>query len=367
MTAKSRRKVASKAFVFGLALWIGAPLAAIGALTVASTHATITRGQEAVWIRVATPPRTTTSQADLALQWSGTPVVVAPQWSGLVQDIAIRPGQTLQAGTRVTRIDGIWRLTAPTPEPFYRKLEPGDFGTDVSQLNNYLSELELPHGTTATYDAATARGVASLARLIGASETRAFDPSWLVYVRSKKFVVRESKLVTGSPAPSPGTEIISGLNHLKAAALVQSGVFDAKQDDPKASISDTELAENYERVPTGAHVEVGGTRLQALNSQSRLGKPDLTKVQRLTNSGDLTLQVNLVQPAARGSIEVPASAVILGQSGQECLLVRHGTTSSKTRIKTVSSSDSGMIVASGRVLPGAEVAIAPSAREQSCS
>lgn len=240
----------------------------------------------------------------IQLVWEPGPTLYAPTWTGTVG--AVTKARSLANGDELTRIDGIARLVATTPEPFYRSLTSGTTGRDVDWMHGFLGSLgiEVPDGdvmTDASIDA-----VEEYARHIGVvGDVPAFDPAWVVWLPSPQFRVSSLALVAGAPAPAPGSEIAASRATLASVVprpLDGSALQLDSTSDYILSVAGVDLNVNAEGNVDGE----GRTRL----ADSLGGDAPPEEVQ-----GSIRREVS--EPVW----SVPTSAVSTGPTGEVCIWV----------------------------------------------
>lgn len=181
--------------------------------------------------------RTITDERRISVQitWTeGTPLR-APSWSGVVTEVSAAPGDVLRTGSPILEVSGVGRIAAATAAPFYRRLESGNTGKDVADLNAMLTTLGLiqtgAHGDTDTFTSATAAGVRKLAESLGATG-QVFDPAWVVWLPREEYELGRLAAVVGAPAPAPGAELAQEKGTIAAAAVAAANSVDSLDLDP---------------------------------------------------------------------------------------------------------------------------------------
>lgn len=240
----------------------------------------------------------------LRLEWGDAQILPAPQWTGVVTEVAAHPGNSLKTGDRVVTIDGIDRISAHTPMPFWRPLEFGDRGPDVAQLWDLLSELGFVAAgdeQPSSLDWAMVLGVQELADSLGVgSRVQAFDPAWVVWLPTDRFFVRGVNVRVGDPAPALGEAIATGPDPLIDVVLTDSqettvqlrGEWIVQIDEERFDVIDDELSE-----------------------EARRAIEDIYPLEEtLAGSAALLAPVRVIQVAAR--------AIWTNPSGETCVWVR---------------------------------------------
>lgn len=246
-----------------------------------------------------------TARADLT--WTDPTVLVAPRWEGLVTDVHLEPGDVVTTGRSVVSIDGVGRIAATTPRPFWRVLRVGDRGPDVAAAEQLLADLRFHNGPIDDiYDPAVARAAARWAASLGQrSPDGSFDPSLVVWLPLPSLTVVAVDIASGLPAPPPGTVIARGPKLLGGAVLLDANDRPIVLDDPSA----------WEFVYDG--------RGYALTE----GRPTSLRPDLLANlADDLAEDTTSIEGVLRRvepvvSILVPASAVMVNAGGDFCVWV----------------------------------------------
>lgn len=144
-----------------IAAWVAVPLLLAGLVTARSQRSVRTESPAAVWIP-ASPVETETSRTVVARIDRDEPApLLAPAWTGLVEEVNVHVGDPIRSGDPVVVVDGIARIAVRTDRPFARRLTPGDRGVDVDQLNRWLTSIGHEAGDDDRFGSATRRGGAS--------------------------------------------------------------------------------------------------------------------------------------------------------------------------------------------------------------
>jgi hypothetical protein len=194
-----------------------------------------------VIVPVADGPRNVQSTIELIVTLSGGGDARAPDWQGLVTSVLVKPGDTMSTGSPIVEVDGVRRVAAATPRPFYRSLTLGDVGPDVDQLVAFLTAIgKLPpdRPNDRPYDQSLGRAVKALAADLGIREPddkswMDFDNTWVVWMPGENLLVDEVRLTVGTVAPSLGEVLLtfrSAVTSVRFAvgvpALTTEGVSD---------------------------------------------------------------------------------------------------------------------------------------------
>lgn len=150
--------------------------------------------------------------------------VVAPSWQGLVTEIDARPGQSLESGAPVVKVDGVVRRAYATAQPLYRPLTVGDEGGDVADLHGILAAagfLPVAQSGERRFSASTMRATREFAASIGirSASISAFDPAWVLWQPQDPFVVENIAVAVGAPAPAAGEPILIGNSRVEGIRI----------------------------------------------------------------------------------------------------------------------------------------------------
>lgn len=258
--------------------------------------------------------------------------VYAPAWSAsLVLQSFVAPGSVLETGAPVALIDGVVRVAAATPLPFYRPLEFGDEGDDVAMLNDLLIALgyldALPTSPVA-YGFTTDAAVTAWASHLGVVDPDgSFDPGWVVWLPVAPLQVARISLYPGAPPPAPGTPLLRGPAEVIAAAVESA--------NPGTTLSfEAEVA----------YVFVSGEERFSIDTTTAGITPtDLPRLASLlpTDEGQPQISGLVERAEPLKVVAIPATAVQVGPSGELCAWVPVGTRY-EARPITVASSRSGV-------------------------
>lgn len=343
----------------GIGLWIAAPVAAVIALTLVASQITPSGTPEPTWVPVRASEGTLSRPVDIAMMWSRSEPIRAPGWSGTVQSIEVKPGDTLKTGTRIVTIDGTARIAGVTPEPFYRTISSGDAGADVAALHKLLAALELPSGSGDQASWVTMQGVAALSQLVGAEST-AFDPAWIVFVPRSGLRVSSVTLTVATPAPTAGDEIIGIAAALTSATVVDAGSLDALVDAeaPAETVLTPEHVSSFSSgLVSGERLVVNETELLVDESGS-LDAEGLVAVSSVVEAGVPLLRVNAVRDAGADELLIPSGSLYTDAHGSTCVMSRDGSgTTEAARVDIVSTQGDQTIVTGGTLSAQDEVAV----------
>lgn len=358
--------------IAGLVAWLLLPVAGLVALSVFASQANISADVQPVWVPLQSAGGATSEPIDIALQWEIPPPLLAPDWSGVIQTVAVSHGDSITDGSPIVTVNGVVRIAVASPAPFYRPISRGVKGADVEWLNDFLSASGRSHGTGPTVSAGTMGGIAQLARDLGADDTRVFDPGWVVFLGSAGLVVDSVDLLPGGSAPALGTAIIASVPSLARATSVKRGSLDVFRSDgsqPQESrrqLSDAIVVANAKRVAVGSHIEVSGKVLNVVDDRSALDPESLSAVAAMASPTMNVLQGNLVRPQQDGDLIVPSAAVVAGADGGSCVVVGRGDGTSVVAIEVVADVD-GQVVIRAPLSTSDRVQVPPNVAARACA
>lgn len=297
------------ALAVGAVLWVLAPLALVGLLTMRAGSAQLAP-EVTVWAPVEANTGDVGEPVDIVLEWQPAPPIVAPAWAGVVQSSDLRDGATIASGDVVAIVDGIARLAWATPQPFHRPLQLRDEGPDVAMLEAVLAARGLPVSGTTVFDRTTRDGVRALAQQLGvpgADRVEAFDPAWLVFLPADGAQVASASLTVGAPAPAPGTTIGELADRLAGAWLADP----ASPDD--APVRTTARA--------GQVLTVADTQLELTPELDAITADSLPHLVGAAAADATRVGARLLADASDGQWVVPSAAVFAVEDGRTCVLV----------------------------------------------
>lgn len=353
----------------GGVLWVLAPLAVVALLVFWSQQVRFTDAVR-TWSPVRASTATTQTPAELAVGWSQGPIIRAPAWHGLVTATPAAGKSSVSAGDVIVSIDGIDRIAAVTPGPFWRTLEAGTPpGRDIGWLNTVLGDLGLRHCAGRSFCADTAAGVSALAKRLGAgSDVIIFDPTWLVRIPEPTLGVGDAKFSSGQPAPELGAELFSPRFQANAALVTGAGQAphpaevrgDPNAAPPPPTALDARAVPRLS-VDPDARVLVGGTELALGDDRSSLSAGGLTTLNDLVDPGEAVVRVTIEHPAQAEGWTVPAAAVYTTGVDQHCVLTPTGPV-----VVSVVTSEGSSVTVTGNLSADERVLLAVPARERTC-
>lgn len=242
---------------------------------------------------------------NLAVVWGESAEAVAPPWSGTVTALQATPQSTVATGDVVLTIDGVDRIAAATPGPFFRSLGRNSVGDDVAQLQDLLIALGHYDGTlTGTYDAATLAAVNRLATDLGIPRPNGtFDPAWLIWLPEEPFEVDRVETSVGSPAPSPGAPLLVGPSVIVSVT--------ASSSDGRAMTLEGQWM-----------LEVEGQTLDLVDAV--FDDEALLALTAIAEPGATDLFGRVRKAGVAPVVEVPAATVTSNASGNLCVWVPDG-------------------------------------------
>lgn len=350
--------------VIGVLIWIALPLALFAVVTMRTATASVEPPRPA-YVEVESATESTTRPIALGLLWDTGKTLVAPSWTGIVQEVLIGAGDEVVDGSAIVRIDGVTRTVAATPYPFSRAMTTDDTGSDVGMLNDYLRA----HGYSATQDnrfgwdtLVGVRAFASDIGVAGSDTVASFDPSWVIFL-SAPGSVQKVDFKVGAPAPSPGEDVVTMKSSLIDAVLLE----DAPSSDDESE-DDTTSSSPVEPTATAAEGEtlvVNGEDLALAEDRQRVSPDSLAELAAMVTDASRSVLAVLRTEAAPGQWVVPVPGVIVDSAGATCVQVRTDDGTRPVSVTVVGTAD-GHVVVSGDLDDADSVAIFPTSVSVSC-
>ncbi len=341
---KRRLRVGGMGVIAAISLlaWVSLPVGAIWWLSI-QTQAAEVAPTQTTWVPIQPHSGPLSREASLYMEWSDLAPVVAPQWSGTVTANQLTVGATISSGQNLLAIDGVQRVGFSSQQPFYRPLEIGSEGTDLSELRSLLTTRGLSAADTDSLTWDDLYAIREFAASIGVPDAdyiTAFDPSWIVFLPSTTAMVSKSLLAVGSPAPAAGESIAELAPQLASARLVQRVETvesdDATPVDPATLVQLTKQPEEQ--------VIVGGEEATVSDDMTTLDSEGLKVLLAVAKLGAPLVSANLVS-STRGDLwVVPAASLLTDQSGTSCVVTNDGTKSRQPKVTVVTSEGSNAIV-----------------------
>lgn len=245
-----------------------------------------------------------------SLTWGEATILVAPAWQGLVTDVHLAPGDHVTTGTPVVSVDGVRRIAAHTPRPFWRTLDVGDRGEDVRHAQQLLWTLGFLSGSISdAYTEAAARAVARWARSLGdEAPDGSFNPAYVVWLPVPSLEIAAIEIQPGLPAPPAGAVLARGPRPLVEAAILSSTDEPVVLDEPT----------DWEFVYAGTTYGLAAERVARVRSEL------LDRLSQAVASDDSAIEGILRRREPVPAILVPASAVTANSRGDFCVWVPSG-------------------------------------------
>ncbi|KRB38478.1 hypothetical protein [Microbacterium sp. Root180] len=206
-----------------IAVFFAVPLGTTiaGAAMLAADQAQGPPAPEPVFAHIARRDFVDAQTVSITLAWSDGIALKAPAWGGLITESGVKPGDVVRSGTRIVRVDGVWRVAASTPAPYYAPVSQGSSPGDVKSVNALLRDM----GFDAPGDSwswSTSVALREFARGIGvpdADAVSAMDPAWLVWSPTAEIVVAALPLTVGTGAPGQGEDVLLGPPRLASVSV----------------------------------------------------------------------------------------------------------------------------------------------------
>jgi len=235
--------------------------------------------------------------------WADAPVIGAPAWSGIVVEVPVQAGDTVEPGTVVAVIDDVDRIAWHSHRPFYRALRRKSKGSDVAELQRLLSEFGHYSGEIdGDYGGGTEAAVKAWAKTLGIAEPDGvFDPGWVVWLTASSFDVAEVTMRAGQEAPAAGEDLLIGeIPLLSATALGSDGEPFAAEGDWVVVFSEGDRA--------------------AIGAEGTLALPAVAGM--LDPGADEPEQVAIERAVPLDVVVVPASSIMTSAAGETCVWVQ---------------------------------------------
>lgn len=145
-------------------------------------------------------------------EWTPVPVGVT-QASGTVTTVNVDPGQEVSAGIVLFTVNLRPVVIAQGDVPGFRALAVGTVGSDVAQLQQFLTTLGLYAGAVdGSFGGATASAVRAWQRSLGLQATGVLEPGDLIFVPTlpTRVALDGEKVVRGATLAA-GESVVSGL------------------------------------------------------------------------------------------------------------------------------------------------------------
>lgn len=210
-SVKRRQRIAS---VIGAALVIALFAAAAGwaVATVLDEPDEVLDSTQYTFVEVVEGEVGASLTLNTVARWTPVPVGVT-QASGTVTTVDVEPGQEVAAGTVLFTVNLRPVVIAQGDVPGFRPLAVGTTGTDVAQLQQFLTARELYSGATdGAFGNATAAAVRAWQRTLGVQATGIVEPGDLIFVPTlpTRVALDAEKVVRGATITA-GDTVVSGL------------------------------------------------------------------------------------------------------------------------------------------------------------
>lgn len=348
--------------VVGMALWIALPVLALVLLSARSTALEVARS-EAVWVDVEQNSESINSPAGVQLFWTDSPSLVAPEWSGLVEQVLVGPGDTIGSGTPILVVDGIRRVAVATPVPFSGALSQGDQGGAVEMLVDMLRDLgyDAPDGDR--YGWALSQTVKSFATDIGVpgADGLSFDSSWVVFLPAQELTVDEVDLTVAAPAPSAGAPFVIARPRLERALLVQADLVEEliNEDAPEEVAEELRIA-----AADGQALVVSRVEFELAPGVSEVQAEALPLIEGEVQTEAKAVRANVRTDSDPEALVVPSSAVFAAPNGRICVIAKRSDNPA-VEVEVVSQGG-GRSVITGNLSTADQVQVLPDAEDRAC-
>lgn len=263
-----------------------------------------------------------------------------------VTQIIINVGDEVKHGDVLFKQNGIAVIGYQSDAVFYRPLRQGDTGADVTQLQKLLKDLFDVKITdkNGSFGYSTFQATRKLSEKVGAGKNNGiFDPSWLVRIPTKKFVIDELFLTLGKAAPQADSPIL-----LSAPEINVFEIFDAPEG-PDGEYEFRYQGESFNFTKENGQWDVEDT--QKLNRVFQLngGSETSTEIQGYMASADV-----------HEAIGIPNAAVVVTDQGETCVYTLDSDDKYIPQgITTEGSTNSGIVLVSGNILEGDQILLNP--------
>ncbi|MFD4960398.1 hypothetical protein [Microbacterium sp. NPDC058389] len=310
---------------FLIALVFVVPISAMvaAALFVPRTDELVMPAEKPSYMRIHKADFLDSRPVNLQLHWVDGTDLLAPAWSGTVTEVAVGPGQAVSTGSRVLRVDGVWRIAAHTDWPFFGPVSKDSAPGDVAAVNGLLASLGYSY-SQGGWNSASLKGVRQLAvdlGVAGASQIGAFDPSWVIWIPADSVTVAAPLVSPGSIAPAAGQPVLSTPPRLSLVEVATSAPEGLPEDHEGWILSLKGLA-----------VPFDGARIDAVDTLASFeGALGATGVEEV--------EARVERKEAVVGWQVPTSAVVVDADGNTCLARRsNGTEPDVVRVEVLSGS-----------------------------
>lgn len=185
---------------------------AAGAAVLASDRERGSQGDDPIFTKVERSDFFDEQAVKVTLDWADGVALKAPAWAGLVTDIGVASGDTVRAGTRIVRVDGIWRVAAPTPVPLHEAVHGASPREETAALNSLLRAMgyDAPGESWSWTTLVAVRNLAVDIGVPGGGYVDFLDPAWLVWSPRPEITATTVSLTAGAAAPALGEDVVVG-------------------------------------------------------------------------------------------------------------------------------------------------------------
>jgi hypothetical protein len=311
------RRIVSWATGVVLAIVIAVP-SAILTITIVNRSDAIDEVDRAPTPLIIEPSITETddaTDATLTVTTSAGIEILSGGATGRITAVAITAGVTVRTGDRIYDVNGIARIAAYTPIPFYRDLQSGTVGADVVILKALLATLGVPNTSDPTntkYDTETGRAVRDLRRLLGDPDaTTTFTPDLVVWLPVAEVHVATMMLTVGASSPGLGDPILRGSTTIDSATLALPDNTPFPEGLVGGPVSETATGTVVGQLTDAAGVITPEPTALLAVLAANAASQDATPGQTATR-----LSVTIRRPAPTQRQVVAASAVMTDASGR---------------------------------------------------
>lgn len=352
----------------GLTVWVLAPMALV--LSVPNLLGSSESTPEAQTAPFVASEGTNSTPVDVALLWSAPEPVLAPNWTGTVDQIQVTTGDTVSHGTPLLRIDGISRIAWHTPGAFWRPLGLGDSGDDVVMLQEALNSSSYSAEVDGTFDRNTLAAVRKLAKDLGipnASTIGLFSPEWVVRLPIPAARIAKVNVAIGQHAPGAGSEVFELAPELAAGYVLNGGSVPTEAE----LTGDLLLAENTVQLEQNSEVTTFSGLVLATNlADSSVAADSLVALRSEVQPGQPVVLAQHILKGTQTAYPVPPSAIRVDQSGASCVFLQDSpaqTTSPTAVLVDILGSQYGVTRVSPHSEPPASSVYLINAGEGSCT
>lgn len=303
----------------------------------------------------------------VTLEPGGT--VLAPGETGLVTEVAVRPGDEITQGTRIFSVDGAGVYAYLSDSPLYRSLGVGDKGPDVMTVQRFLaSVLGIEVKPDGVFGAQTQQLVRQWQKTEGLTVNGRLEVSRFARI-PRELSVGEVSLLVGKGAPELGAVVVresarlAGLTLAGADALLERSerLFFIAEG---VRIELVDQGEKWAATEPDAVLRLLSPAEATPGEGAGIGTAEATSSDPVVRTErELAGRVMLVEPVPAAA--VPASALLVGRGGKACVWVRgaDGSRELISGIAVLGTSVSGAAVTDAVDLVGHEVLLGAQAVE----